>query len=370
MGKVITGIIAAILAVPLLVVVILGGDGGCVASGSAAAAGAVSAGQLEQVGDVPGLSGDPDTRDEQLANAAVIINTAKDLGLPLKAQAIGVMTALGESSLINVDHGDDVHGVTNPDGSPTCSLGLFQQQWCLGWGTREQVLDPAYAATKFFERLAQVAGWQDLEPTIAANKVQRNADPFHYAPYWETANAVVSALTGVTIDPAAVVTPAGSCTVAGAGGTGTGGAAGEPAAWGGFSNGQIPAAQLKPIPWAPGELLRTDAADALIALNNAYRAQFGTNIAITDSYRSYAEQVATKNAKGHLAATPGYSNHGWALALDLSGGINNYDTDTHRWMQSNAARFGWINPDWAQRGGRKEEPWHWEFWGAQTHDAA
>ena len=134
---------------------------------------------------------------EQLTNAALIMNAAVPLGLDRQAQVIGVMTAMGESSLRNIGYGDDINGVVNPDGTPTCSLGLFQQQWCLGsWGTRDQVMDPTYAATQFFTRLAALPDWQTLEPTIAAHKVQRNADPYHYEKFFDAANEVVTAIAG------------------------------------------------------------------------------------------------------------------------------------------------------------------------------
>lgn len=135
---------------------------------------------------------------EQLVNAAIIAKVAADRGLPARAQLIGIMTSMGESSLVNVGYGDDINGVTNPDGTPTCSLGLFQQQWCLGWGTRDQVMDPVYAATAFFDRLAGISGWESMEPTLAINRVQGNSDPYHYAKYESAANEILGALGGVT----------------------------------------------------------------------------------------------------------------------------------------------------------------------------
>jgi LAS superfamily LD-carboxypeptidase LdcB len=33
-------------------------------------------------------------------------------------------------------------------------------------------------------------------------------------------------------------------------------------------------------------------------------------------------------------------------------------------MKENAGQFGWVHPAWAQQGGSKPEPWHWEFVGA------
>ncbi|MEP7763863.1 M15 family metallopeptidase [Sanguibacter sp. 25GB23B1] len=116
-------------------------------------------------------------------------------------------------------------------------------------------------------------------------------------------------------------------------------------------------------------MLRSDAAAAFEALNVAYRGRFGQNISITDSYRTYDQQVALKAQKGNLAATPGTSNHGWALAVDLGGGINTSFTSVqYLWMSSNAPRYGWINPAWAKPGPgyQKSEPWHWEFTGSTT----
>jgi zinc D-Ala-D-Ala carboxypeptidase len=130
-----------------------------------------------------------------------------------------------------------------------------------------------------------------------------------------------------------------------------------------FGNGQIPQNLLRPIPWASHKVLRADAAIQLERLNAAFRARFGTDLGITDAYRSYADQVAVKAARGFWAAPPGTSNHGWGVAVDLGTGIATYGSDTYRWMAENAGKFGWVNPAWAQPGGNKPEPWHWEYQG-------
>lgn len=131
---------------------------------------------------------------EQLENAATIMQTATSLGFGRDGQVLGVMTAMGESSLRNIDYGDwETSGFTNPDGSRTTSIGLFQQQdW---WGTPEQRMDPATAATLFYERLARVRGWQSMEPSLAIHRVQINLDPTYYTRYSEDAVAVVDALS-------------------------------------------------------------------------------------------------------------------------------------------------------------------------------
>lgn len=144
-----------------------------------------------------------------------------------------------------------------------------------------------------------------------------------------------------------------------AGSDGTSGAG----AWGGHSNGRIPAVALCPLKSAPGQLLRCDAAKSFDALSGAFARRFGRPIAVTDAYRDYATQVVLKRRKGHMAATPGKSNHGWGLAVDLGSGISSFGTAQHEWMRANAPRFGWVHPSWARQSGSLPEPWHWEFYG-------
>ncbi|MDT0158448.1 hypothetical protein Q9R19_12505 [Microbacterium sp. ARD32] len=134
-------------------------------------------------------------RGEQLENAATIVRTGRELGFGRDGQIVGVMAAMGESSLRNIDYGDwETSGVTNPDGSRTSSIGLFQQQkW---WGSVDERMDPATAATKFFTRLGRLSGWQRMPPSHAINRVQINADREHYARFQDDATAVVDALSG------------------------------------------------------------------------------------------------------------------------------------------------------------------------------
>lgn len=132
-------------------------------------------------------------------------------------------------------------------------------------------------------------------------------------------------------------------------------------AWGGHSNGRIPASAMCPLKTTPGQMLRCDAQAAFDRLSKAFEARFGAPISVTDAYRDYATQVILKRRKGRMAATPGTSNHGWALAVDLGSGINSFGTAQHQWMRANAPKFGWIHPGWARQTGSLPEPWHWEF---------
>jgi peptidoglycan DL-endopeptidase CwlO len=131
-------------------------------------------------------------------------------------------------------------------------------------------------------------------------------------------------------------------------------------AWGGYANGQIPGEALCALGVAR-HALRCDAAASYAGMSAAYQSTFGSPLCITDSYRSYASQVSAFARKPRLAAVPGTSNHGWALAVDLCGGINIAGSAQWTWMTANAGRFGFVNPDWARPGAEKPEPWHWEF---------
>jgi hypothetical protein len=128
----------------------------------------------------------------------------------------------------------------------------------------------------------------------------------------------------------------------------------------GAANGRIDRDDLCEL-WS-GEFLRADAAVALARLNVEFSSTFGRDLCITDGYRSYGEQVSVRSRKPRLAARPGTSQHGWALAVDVCKGEASARTDEYQWMRENAPDFGWDNPDWARSGGSGPfEPWHWEY---------
>ncbi|MBC7630551.1 endonuclease/exonuclease/phosphatase family protein [Aeromicrobium sp.] len=124
-------------------------------------------------------------KGDQLKNVAAIVAAGKMLGVNARGQTIAVMTAMGESSLTVLNRGD----TSGPD-----SRGLFQQRD--SWGTLADRMDPTASATLFYRALLRVEGWADLEPTLAAHRVQRNADPNHYEQFWDDAVQVVAAVTG------------------------------------------------------------------------------------------------------------------------------------------------------------------------------
>ena len=121
---------------------------------------------------------------EQAVNAATIAAVGTGRGLPERAVTIALATALQESALRNIGHGD------------RDSLGLFQQRPSQGWGTEKQIMDPTYAAGAFYEHLVKVPDYTRLPLTEAAQRVQRSGFPEAYAKHEPDARLLAAALTG------------------------------------------------------------------------------------------------------------------------------------------------------------------------------
>lgn len=119
-----------------------------------------------------------------------------------------------------------------------------------------------------------------------------------------------------------------------------------------YGNGKVPQASLSPIGNGPHRMW----APAAVSFDRlqAAAARDGVTIAVTDSYRSYEQQVDVARRKGlysqgGLAAKPGTSDHGWGLSVDLG-----LDSRAQAWMRANAGNFGFIE-------NVAREPWHWTF---------
>ncbi|MET7707540.1 hypothetical protein ABZS37_15555, partial [Micromonospora sp. NPDC005413] len=67
-----------------------------------------------------------------------------------------------------------------------------QQRPTSGWGTPEQITDPAYSTAAFLKGLKQVDGWQDMPLTVAAQTVQVSAYPDAYAQWEQQATDLVA----------------------------------------------------------------------------------------------------------------------------------------------------------------------------------
>jgi hypothetical protein len=140
--------------------------------------------RCELVGSVYSLS------TEQAANAATIAAVATARQLPPRATTIALAVALQESKLVNVEYGD------------RDSVGLFQQRPSQGWGNPSRILDPKYAARRFFDALLKVRGWEHKKLTEAAQAVQQSGHPQAYQRWEDQATVLTRAFSGA--EPALV----------------------------------------------------------------------------------------------------------------------------------------------------------------------
>lgn len=120
-----------------------------------------------------------------------------------------------------------------------------------------------------------------------------------------------------------------------------------------YTNGNVPAGARTALADFSGQSLWGPAARSFDAMVAAAKAD-GISLKVTDSYRAYETQVRLAEQKGlysqgGLAAEPGTSKHGWAVAVDLG-----LDSAALAWMRQNGARFGFVEDT-------PREPWHWGY---------
>jgi hypothetical protein len=121
---------------------------------------------------------------EQAHFASIIAGVAVRRGLPARAASIALATAYQETGIRNLDYGD------------RDSVGLFQQRPSQGWGTKKQLMDPDYAAGKFYDALVKINNWQTDDINDVAQKIQRSGHPEAYNDHEADARVLASALTG------------------------------------------------------------------------------------------------------------------------------------------------------------------------------
>lgn len=144
---------------------------------------------------------------------------------------------------------------------------------------------------------------------------------------------------------------------------------------------------LQPIEYAPaslksvgnGQRMRTDAADAFLAMQEAAR-QAGSPIVATSAYRSYTYQQSVYGGyvkqygvtqTDTFSARPGYSEHQTGLAVDIQGGgcvLDNCFANTAQgtWLAANAYKYGFLlryTPDKQSVTGYQHEAWHFRYVG-------
>ncbi|UYG18324.1 M15 family metallopeptidase (plasmid) [Brachybacterium huguangmaarense] len=387
-------LLAAGLAAVVLIAGTLGVGGiamfGTVTTAASNLANCTPGGAAARVSGVPegGFAG---YSHEAMERAAIGLKTAADLGVGHQGQLILLIMWMQESTL-----GDnpDTHG---PDSNG--DAGLAQQRIIPGWyGTEADVNDPAKSATMFIlghdityagpesagppgyhlPGLVDIKGWESMEAGAAAQAVQVSDYPGYYTKHIANAEKIIAHLAGASVSPAS--DEGGEAAAVDCTGGGTGDVQGATtmdqlphypmpdgctdqtplfSEYGRDTlNGHVPDTALCSYPGATDSDGRGQAraVAAYVAMNVEFKKQFGHDLLITSTYRTYDKQVSTKASKGYLAATPGWSNHGFGLAIDIGG-----TSAEKAWIQQNGPTFGWWHPLWARPDGRKPENWHYEY---------
>ncbi|MER8267978.1 peptidase M23 [Streptomyces griseus] len=162
------GVLAVLAVVGLLVLGLIGATAIKPAAADACGGRGTPGTDMDDLEDGKAPSGGS-SREEQKAHAKVIDEVAEGGGLSGRATLIGLMVALQESSLLNLDHGH------------ADSIGLFQQRPSQGWGSRDQIMRPEYAASMFFygaddgdpPGLTDVPDWESKDVRTLVREVQR-----------------------------------------------------------------------------------------------------------------------------------------------------------------------------------------------------
>lgn len=123
-----------------------------------------------------------------------------------------------------------------------------------------------------------------------------------------------------------------------------------------YGNGQLPDSVLVSIGQG-GHRLSSAAAQHFLAMKAAAAAD-GITLKVSDSYRTYDQQVQLVKTKGLYApgkggggAVPGTSEHGWGQAVDFA--VNDA---AYAWLQQHSAEYGFV----ADTPG---EVWHYGYHG-------
>lgn len=155
---------------------------------------------------------------DQMALFAIIMQVASDNGFGAKGQEIGIITVIQESTA----------GANKKTRLPNHQndAGYFQQRILPGWyGSLEQVNDPVYATTAFYNGvtadkpgaygsaggtakskyghlpgLVDIKNWETMESGAAAQAVQRSDFPKEYSKHIPDAQRIMSALSGVEVN--------------------------------------------------------------------------------------------------------------------------------------------------------------------------
>lgn len=150
-----------------------------------------------------GLSG---VNADQVSCARQIVAEVRGEGFTDRAGVVALMTAITESGLHNYLGGD------------RDSLGLFQQRPSMGWGSKTQIIRPAYSTSAFLRAMVTRfpnGSWKNTDPGRVAQAVQRSAYPSRYNRERAVSTALVNALWKAAPAPTPTKPPATGARVKG-----------------------------------------------------------------------------------------------------------------------------------------------------------
>lgn len=137
--------------------------------------------------------------------------------------------------------------------------------------------------------------------------------------------------------------------------------------WSGYPNGRIPLTMLTQI--APGVYLQPDAARRVVSMMAPFLKATGLPLKSIEGYRDFATQVYYRNlyltGKGNVAAVPGTSKHGEALADDFAWPMTSWTTPGQTWFRAHEAQYSQSSSQGVADG----EPWHKVDVGSHTTTA-
>lgn len=139
-----------------------------------------------------------------------------------------------------------------------------------------------------------------------------------------------------------------------------------------------------PVKYVNAPMMRKKAADQIVAMFAAYKAETGNEMQSQSAYRSYGVQVNVYNgwvsslgqkAADLTSARPGHSEHQTGLVMDISAVPATCalqacfaDTDQGKWLARNAYKWGFIlrYPNGMTKiTGYEFEPWHYRYVGVE-----
>lgn len=147
----------------------------------------------------------------QMQNAATILKIAQELGLPMRASQIALMTGLQESKLKMLANTNVPESLTFPHegtGHDHDSVNVFQQRG--HWGAVAELMDIGYATRAFFggpqgpnhgspRGLLDVDDWQSMPLGAAAQAVQVSAFPDLYDGWSAGSQQIIQAISEAAV---------------------------------------------------------------------------------------------------------------------------------------------------------------------------